>query len=117
MTTSRQPRKQRKNLHNTELHRRKKVMSITLPKELREKLGKRNITPRKGDEVKVLRGKNKGSTGKITVIDYSSFRVGIEKITRRKKDGKEIHIMMQPSNLMIMALKEGDKRRKVDIKK
>ena len=114
---SKQPRKQRKELYNKDLHKRRKVMSITLSKDLREKTGKRNSTPRKGDEVKVMRGKHRGEKGKITAIDHASYRVGVEKITVRKKDGKEIPVMMQPSNLMIIALKEGDKKRKVKVKK
>jgi len=84
---------------------------------LREKYNRRNITPRKGDEVKVMRGKYKGKTGKVIKVSYSLGKVGIDSITRKRKNGKEVPILLQPSNLMITSLDESDKRRRVMLKK
>ena len=58
--SSKQPRKQRKYAANAPLHLRKKFVSANLSKDLRKKQGKRNIPLRKGDIVKIMRGKFKG---------------------------------------------------------
>ena len=54
---SRQRRKQRKYLANAPLHIKRKMLGVNLSKELRKKYKKRNIVIRKGDIVKVIRGK------------------------------------------------------------
>ena len=56
-------RKQRKYVANAPLHIKKKFLSANLSKELRKKYG-RSLQIRKGDSVKVMRGKFKGKTGK-----------------------------------------------------
>ena len=43
-------------------------MSVNLSKELRKKHGKRNAPVRKGDVVKIMRGKFKGKKGKIIEV-------------------------------------------------
>ena len=52
--SSKQPRKQRKYLANAPLHLKKKFISVNLSKELRKKHGKRNVSLRKGDIVKIM---------------------------------------------------------------
>jgi large subunit ribosomal protein L24 len=89
---SKQPRKKRKYLANAPLHLKKKMLSVHLSKELREKFKTRNVVVRKGDHVKVLRGKFKGKTGKIISVDI-----------------KKVKIM--PSNLQITELVLEDKKR------
>ena len=62
-------------------------MCSNLSKELRKKYGKRSFPVRKGDEVKIMRGKSKGKTGKISVVESAKYRVAIENVQRKKKDG------------------------------
>ncbi|MBC7119559.1 MAG: 50S ribosomal protein L24, partial [Methanobacteriaceae archaeon] len=62
---SKQPRKQRKFLHNAPLHIRHKIMSANLSKELREEYNRRSLPVRKGDKVEIMRGDFKGHQGKI----------------------------------------------------
>ena len=81
---SRQTRKQRKYLANAPLHLKRKMISSHLNKELRKKYGKRSIPIRKGDEVKVMRGKFKGKTGKISIVNIKKQKVAIEGIQRRE---------------------------------
>jgi len=109
--SSKQPRKQRKYLANAPLHIRHKFMSANLKKELREKYKRRNLPIRKGDVVKVMRGKFKGKSGKINGVDIKRLRVSIERIQRQKKDGTKINVYFNPSNLQIQELNTEDKKR------
>jgi len=106
-----QPRKQRKFRVNAPLHVKRKFMSVNLSKELRKTQGKRNILVRKGDTVRVMRGKFKKKTGKVQEVDYQNLRVIIEGLQRSKKDGSKSNVPFRPSILQITALDLGDKKR------
>ena len=108
---SKQVRKQRKYLHNLPLHLQNKIISSHLSKELRDKHGMRNITIRKGDEVKVMRGNFKGKQGKVTKVEMQKKRVSVEGVQRKKKDGTKIDVWFHPSALMIRTLNLEDKKR------
>jgi large subunit ribosomal protein L24 len=108
---SKQPRKQRKYLANAPLHIKRKLVSVNLSKELRKKYKKRNVPVRKGDTVKIMRGKFAGKTGKITEVNIGISKVKIEGITVKKQDGSKANIKMQPSNLQIIELILNDKKR------
>lgn len=102
-----QPRKQRKFRYTAPLHIRKKMVSAHLSKELRAKLAtKRRSAPlHKGDKVKILRGDNKGKTGKVTNVDLMFLKAYMEGIVQRNAKGIEKPVALDPSNLLIM---EGD---------
>ena len=108
---SKQPRKQRKYLANAPLHIRKKFVSINLSKELRKKHKKRNISAKKGDTVKILRGKFKGKSGKINEINLKNSKIIVEGIQVKKRDGSNVNFRLQPSNLQITTLNLEDKKR------
>lgn len=115
---SKQPRKQRKYLANAPLSIKRKLLSVNLSKELRKKVGKRNAVVRKGDTVKVMRGKFKLKTGKIMEVNVKKSKVIIEGITVKKQDGSKANIKMRPSNLQIIELNLDDKKRmKIENKK
>jgi len=61
--SSKQRRKQRKYIYNAPLHVRRKLMVSPLSKELREKLGKRNVVVKVGDKVVIERGDFRGKEG------------------------------------------------------
>lgn len=111
--SSKQPRKQRKYIANAPLHLRKKFVSANLSKDLRKKQGKRNISLRKGDIVKIMRGKFKGKQGKITEIKLKAQKIFIEGIQIKKKDGSKTNVPLKPSILQIIELYTEDKKRKV----
>lgn len=111
MINSKQPRKQRKALYEAPLHKRQKLVSAHLSKELREKFGKRSLPVRKGDEVKILRGEFKGRTGKVVEVDLKKLRVYVDGITRKKSTGEEVKVPIHPSNLMIINADMSDKMR------
>ena len=109
--SSKQPRKQRKFRANAPLNERKKFVSVNLNKELRKKYGKRNTPVRKGDTVKIMRGKFKKQKGKITIVNLKKAKVAIENIQIKKLDGSKVNVLMQPSNLQIIELILDDKKR------
>jgi large subunit ribosomal protein L24 len=108
---STQPRKQRKYTANAPLHIKKKLLSTNLSKELRKKFKIRNIEVRKGDTVKVMRGKFKKKQGKIIEVDTKKSKVKIEGIQVKKQDGSKASVRIWPSNLQIIELNTDDKKR------
>jgi len=105
-----QPRKQRKYLANAPLHVKQKLVSVHLDKKLREKLGRRSLSVRKGDEVKIMRGKRKGSQAKVSAVDLKKGRVYLEGQTRDNIRGTKVIIPFAPSNLLMITSVD-DKRR------
>tara|TARA_Y100000310_G_scaffold319814_1_gene375567 strand:+ start:1808 stop:2254 length:447 start_codon:yes stop_codon:yes gene_type:complete len=109
--SSKQPRKQRKYLANAPLHIKKKFLSVNLSKDLRKKHGKRNISIRKGDTIKVMRGKFKKKQGKITEVNTKTSKISIEGIQVKKQDGSKVNVKLRPSNLQVIELNLEDKKR------
>lgn len=108
---SKKPRKQRKFVYNADQHLRRKMLSVHLSKELREKYHRRSFPVRKGDEVQIMRGKFKGKKGKVARVNYKKYRIYIEGITIKKADGTERLFPIHPSNTMIVSLDLSDKKR------
>lgn len=110
--SSSQPRKQRKYLKNAHITLKKKNLSANLSKELRKKYEKRSVPLRKGDTVKIMNGKMKNKTGKITEINVNRPAIFIEGIQIKKQDGSKTNIGIHPSNLQIIELNLEDSKRK-----
>ncbi len=98
-------------MRNLALHLRKNLCVCHLSKELRKETGKRSLTARSGDRVKVMRGGQKKKEGKIMRVDYGRGFVFVEKIARKKADGKEKMLPIRASNVMIVELEKTDERR------
>ncbi len=109
--SSKQPRKQRKYIHNAPLHIKHKFLNAQLSESLRKKYGKRNLPLRKGDEVLVMRGSFRKKKVKISYIDLKSSRVALEGIQRSKRDGTKVNVYFHPSKLQIQSLALDDKKR------
>ena len=114
---STQPRKQRKYRHNAPLHVRHKMVSARLSKELKSQLGKRSLPVRKGDDVKVVTGSRKRSTGTVSRVDLSSLKVFIDGVTTKKVDGSEVMVPIYPSNLVITKVNTDDKMRRKQLER
>ena len=114
---SKKIRKQRKYRAKAPLHIKQKMTGANLSKELRKKYSKRSISLRKGDTIKVMRGKFKGKTGKVASVSLEKTRATVEGIQRQKKDGTKISIVFAISNLQITSLNLDDKKRFKKIKK
>ena len=117
MVKSKKPRKQRKALYQAPLHKRQKLVSAHLSKELRAQFKKRSLPIKSGDEIKIMRGAFKGKTGKVADVDLKKMKVYIEGITRKKSDGKEVKIPFHPSNLLIVKAELSDKKRQKTIER
>ena len=109
--SSKQPRKQRKYIANAPWHIKRKMLGVNLSKELRKKYKKRNIVIRKGDIVKVIRGKFRKKQGKVLSIKIKNFKVYVEGIQAKKIDGSKVDIPIHPSNLQIIELNLEDRKR------
>jgi len=114
---SKQPRKQRKFRHNAPMHVRQKFVSAHLSEISRRRFGKRSLQLRKGDEVKVMRGQDRGFKGKVERIDLKTAKVYIDGLNVKKVDGSEILKPVEPSNLLIVEPKMEDKRRQAIVER
>src|SRR3989344_1163870 len=83
-----QPRKQVKYKANAPIHIKRKFISATIDKSLRKKYGRRSIEIRKGDEVKVMRGKFKRKSGKVGLVDIKYSRIQIDGLQKTRKEAK-----------------------------
>jgi len=110
---SSQKRKKVKYAANAPLHIKKKLVNSNLSKELRKKYGKRSISLRKGDVVRIMRGKFKTKQGKIVSIRLKQSRIEVEGIQTKKMDGSKVNVSLRPSNLQIIELNTEDPRRKL----
>jgi large subunit ribosomal protein L24 len=106
------PRKQRKLLHNAPAHLRHKLMAAPLSPQLTASKSVKTLPVRKGDTVRIMRGDNKGFEGKISRVDLKNYRVYLEGLTREKVDGTTIFLPIHPSKVMIKNLNLSDKWRK-----
>lgn len=97
-------RTQRRNLYTAPSSIRRKIMSCTLSRDLRKKHAIRNLPIRKNDVVKILKGKAKNKTGKVTSVYRRRWVIHVEKITRDKQNGQPVNIPIKPSNCQIETL-------------
>ena len=109
--SSKQPRKQVKFVANAPNHIKRTLMGATLDKPLRKKYNRRNIEVKKGDEVKVMRGKFKGKQGKVGTVDVKNSRIQIDGIQRTKSGGEKLITWFHPSNIKIIILDVNDNKR------
>lgn len=86
-------------------------MSANLSKELRKKYRKRSLPLRKGDTVKIMRGKFRKKTGKIAVVDAKKMKVEIEGMQIKKQDGSKANVKFNPPFLQITELNLEDRKR------
>nr|AJS12601.1 50S ribosomal protein L24P [uncultured archaeon] len=109
--SSKAPKKQNKYRANAPLHIKRKFLSVTLSKELRKKYSKRNVVVRKGDLVKIMKGKFKKKQGKVLRVYTKISKVEVEGIQVKKMDGSNALVKMQPANLQILELELEDEKR------
>jgi large subunit ribosomal protein L24 len=94
---------------------KRKLLSTNLSKDLRKKHNKRNIPLRKGDIVKVMRGKFRGKQGKVMEVKTKMEKIFVEKIQIKKRDGSSVNVPLKASNLQIIELNTKDRKRKLKI--
>lgn len=113
MIKSGKPRKQRFFRFNAAMHQRQHFVHAHIDKSLRQKLGVkvRAVQISKGDTVKVVSGKNRGKSGKITRVDMRKGRVYIDSLKRKNAKGKEFEVPTASSSVYITDLNLADKYR------
>ncbi|CAD6446175.1 e3163d36-50b2-4653-9aa1-22a852fd0b77 [Sclerotinia trifoliorum] len=84
---------------------RRTIMSAPLSKELREKYNVRSIPIRKDDEVKIVRGSNEGSEGKVTSVYRLKYVIHVERVVKEKSSGQSVPLGIHPSKVIITKLK------------
>ena len=109
---SKKPGKQRKWLIKAPLHSRQKAMGSTLSKELREKYHRRSLPVRKGDNVQIMRGGLKGTSGEVMRVNLKNYKIYVDGVTLKKADGTDVERALDPSNVMITDLYMEDKERR-----
>lgn len=114
--SSKQPRKQRKYLANAPIHLKQKLLSVNLSKDLQKKHKTRNVVVRKGDTVKVTRGKFAKKQGKVLEVKTKRGKIYVEGINRKKLDGSSVLVPFRASNLQIIELILNDKKRAKKLK-
>jgi large subunit ribosomal protein L24 len=102
--SSKSPRKQRKYRFLAPLHVKRRLLSAHLSKELRAAYNTRNIPIRKGDSIVVMRGKFKGTEGKIDKVYTKYSKVSVDTIKTTTKKGNKVPFKLRPSALMIKEL-------------
>ena len=115
--STKDPRKQRKLLHNAPAHLRHKLMAAHVSPQLTASKNAKSLPVRKGDTVRIMRGDNKGFEGKISRVDLKNYRIYVEGLTREKVDGTTIFVPVHPSKVMIKNLNLSDKWRKAIVER
>ncbi|MEM2874036.1 MAG: 50S ribosomal protein L24 [Candidatus Nanoarchaeia archaeon] len=106
------PKKQRRYRTNAPLHLRHKMIAGHLSKELRLKYKKRSLPIRKGDKVKIMRGKFRGIIGDVEKVDLHRYKVFVKGAELQKKEGApKVSRPIDPSKLMLVSLNLDDKKR------
>lgn len=107
-----QKRRQRKYRFNAPLHIRRRMLSVHLTKELRTKYKRRAFPVRKGDKVKILRGRFRGLLDEVTQVDYKNLKIYVKGAERTKKDKTtKAPVAIEPSNTQIISLNLNDSKR------
>lgn len=113
---SKRPGKQRKYVAKAPLHIKQKLVAAHLSKELREKYKTRSASLRKGDTVKIMAGKFKNKTGKVTKVLLKTSKILVEGMQVKKQDGSKSDVKLTPSKMQIIQLNLDDKKRFKDRK-
>jgi len=108
---TRQPRKQRNQKRDADLHEKQKQVRATLTADLREEYGQRNVRVNAGDTVEVLRGDHAGEEGEVLEVDLRGEHIHVEEVTVEKTDGEEVPRPLDASNVRVTELDLDDEIR------
>lgn len=77
------------------------MLHAHLSRELRASMGRRSVLAAKGDAVKVLKGRFKGVSGKITGVSVKGGLVSVENLVAKKQSGKQVPARLRPNQFVI----------------
>ncbi|HOT95088.1 MAG TPA: 50S ribosomal protein L24 [Methanoregulaceae archaeon] len=112
LSSSTQPRKQRKARYQAPHHLRTKLLGAPLSPQLREKHGgRRTVRVVTGDTVRIMRGDFAGDEGIVDMVDVKNAKLIVHGVAITKADGTEKPRKVDPSNVMVIKLNEKDPKR------
>lgn len=114
---SSKPSKQRLQLINASLHKRRKLFNARLADDLVSRYGTKRLPIRVGDVVKILRGDWAGHEGKVVKVDLKRVRIYVEGVTMKRSDGTPVYYGIHPSKVIITKVDMSDKLREEIIKR
>ena len=91
---------------------KRRLMSCHLAKSLREEHKLRALPIKRGDEVKILKGKFKGKSGKVVQVYRRRNVIYVDKIQREKQNGQTVFCPIRPSYCVIEKLLLNKDRKK-----
>ena len=91
---------------------KRRLMSCHLAKSLREEHKLRALPIKRGDEVKILKGKFKGKSGKVVQVYRRRNVIYVDKIQREKQNGQTVFFPIRPSYCVIEKLLNNKDRKK-----
>ena len=83
---------------------KRKLMSCHLIKSLRDQHKIRSLPIKRGDEVKILKGKAKGKSGKVVQVYRKRNIIYVDKVNREKQNGQTVFLPIRPSYCVIEKL-------------
>ena len=97
-------RTQRKRTLSAPSSIKRRLMSCHLTKTLRTEHKIRALPIKRGDEVKILKGKMKGKTGKVVQVYRKRNVIYVDKITREKQNGQSVFLPIRPCHCIVEKL-------------
>ena len=91
---------------------KRRLMSCHLNKTLRQTHKIRALPIKRGDEVKILKGKFKGRAGKVVQVYRKINVIYDDKFKREKQNGQSVFCPIRPSYCVIEKLLENKDRKK-----
>ena len=91
---------------------KRRLMSCHLVKTLRDQYKIRSLPIKRGDEVKILKGKFRGKSGKVVQVYRRRSVIYVDKITREKQNGQSVFFPIKPSYCVIEKLLDNKDRKK-----
>ncbi len=119
MVSSTNPGKQRRSQATAPAHKRWRQMTVRLDDDLLKRYRRRGLPIRKGDSVRIVRGRFRGEEGTIVRVLRDRGLVEIEdrsrpsKLILTKSDNKSVPRLFSPSNLVILKVTRSDQLRRL----
>ena len=83
---------------------KRKLMNCHLAKSLRDQYKIRSLPVKRGDDVKILKGKAKGKTAKVVQVYRRRNVIYVDKVNREKQNGQSIFLPIKPCYCVIEKL-------------
>jgi large subunit ribosomal protein L24 len=114
LSSSIQPRKQRRASFQASSFDRHRQVSVSLSRELRGRYKRRALPLRKGDTVRIISGSFKGREERVSKVDMRTLRVTLDNVTIKKVDQKLKPLPIVANHLILTRLNLADPwRRKI----